>query len=138
MREKIASSKAVISSRSIDDAVAKYTRGPINFNTKNVKHKHLRKTMEETKEKIKNAASITAAAEILLPSDAGFIEPENNVKVFKLKQKQILQNVDLNTNRNAFDFQLTNFGPYAIDYSRNGRYICIILIIFRLLNILLS
>lgn len=102
--------------------VAKYARGNLNFSTSGVKHKHLRKTLEETRERIQDAASITAAAEVLLPADDGFIQPEKDVKVFKFKQKEILQHVDMNTAKNAFDLQLTNFGPYNVDYTRNGRF----------------
>lgn len=46
---------------------------------------------------------------------------DNNVKTFKLKQKEIKQNVDLNTVRNMMNLSLTNFGPYNVTYSRNGR-----------------
>jgi U3 small nucleolar RNA-associated protein 7 len=102
-------------------SINKYTRGSVNFSTKNIKHKGLRKTLEETKDKHIDAATRTAATEILLPSTAGFIEVDGNEKVFKLKQKEILQNVDLNTAKNSIDLQLTKFGPYNVDYSRNGR-----------------
>jgi U3 small nucleolar RNA-associated protein 7 len=101
--------------------INKYARGSINFSTKSIKHKGLRKTLEETKEKNIEAATRTAATEVLLPSVAGFIEVEDNEKVFKLKQKEILQNVDMNTAKNKIDLQLTKFGPYTVDYSKNGR-----------------
>ncbi len=102
--------------------ISKYTKGSVNFSTKNVKHKGLRKTLEETKDRNINAATLTAATEVLLPSTAGFIEVESGEKVFKLKQKEILSNVDLNTAKNSIDLQLTKFGPYNVDYSKNGRY----------------
>lgn len=102
--------------------VEKYARGSVSFNTKSVKHKNLRKTLEETRERNKDAAAKTAAAEVLLPSTPGFIELDNpKEKVYKLKQASISQNVDLNTAKNIFDFQLTKFGPYTIKCSRNGR-----------------
>jgi U3 small nucleolar RNA-associated protein 7 len=104
--------------------VAKYERGTANFKTNNVRHKGLRKTLEETRDRNKDAAVRTAATEVLLPSDAGFIELENpREKVYHLKQKDIIASVDLNTARTAMDLQLPAFGPYSVNYTRNGRNI---------------
>jgi U3 small nucleolar RNA-associated protein 7 len=61
------------------------------------------------------------AAEVLLPGETGFIQPDGNEKTYRLKQRDIITEVDLNTAKNAMDFQLTKFGPYNLDYSRNGR-----------------
>ena len=62
------------------------------------------------------------AAEVLLPGDTGFIRPEGNEKTYRLKQRDIINEVDMNTAKNAMDFQLTKFGPYNLNYSKNGRY----------------
>lgn len=107
----------------IDEAqIEKYTRGNVHISTQNVKSMALKSKLQHTRESMQEAAETTAATEVLLPTEAGFIELEDkNMKVFKLKQKDILDNVDMNTTRNAFDFQLNNFGPYCINYSRNGR-----------------
>ena len=62
----------------------------------------------------------------MLPSEAGFIEIDGDnkrEKIFHLKQRDIIQNVDLNSAKNAIDLQLTTFGPYFANYSRNGRYL---------------
>src|SRR5688572_12301738 len=89
----------VVSSRDnkFSALVNKYAKGSTDFSTNNLKHKKLRKTLEESKERNFDAAKRTAATEILLPAEAGFIEVENNEKVYKFSQKEILQNVDLNT-----------------------------------------
>jgi U3 small nucleolar RNA-associated protein 7 len=62
------------------------------------------------------------AAEVLLLGDTGFIRPEGNEKTYRLKQRDIINEVDMNTAKNAMDFQLTKFGPYNLNYSKNGRY----------------
>ena len=62
-----------------------------------------------------------AATEVLLPTEVGFIETTGK-KVFKLKQKDLRDSVDLNTSRNMLDLHLTKFGPYRTNYTRNGRY----------------
>jgi hypothetical protein len=108
--------------KKLNEAAAKYARGSLDFNTKSVEHKALRKTLEGTKKKIKDAATRTATTEVLLPSDPGFIEMDDNRKVYSLKQKDIVENVDLNTARSCIDLQLTNFGPYSVNFSNNGRY----------------
>lgn len=102
--------------------VAKYARGSVEFNTKGVKHKALKKTLEAVHETIVASASQTAATEVLLAGDQGYISTEGSEKVYKINQEEIKRNVDLNTSKNAFDLQLQNFGPYdCLNYSRNGR-----------------
>lgn len=99
----------------------KFARGNVEIDTR-VKNTALRSKLEHTKTLIEEAAINTASTEVLLPSVPGGIELEDpRMKVFKLRQREIAQNVDLNTAKNAFDFQLHNFGPYYVDYTRNGR-----------------
>ena len=78
--------------------------------------------MQATEERILDGAMKTAATEVLLPSEGGFIETDGNEKTYRLKQDTIVQQVDLNTAKNAINLQLTKFGPYRMNYSRNGRY----------------
>jgi U3 small nucleolar RNA-associated protein 7 len=109
---------------SFESKVHKYTRGKLNNDTKTVKYKHLRHSLEKTNAQIKDAAISAAEAEVLLPTQSGFIDLENkNEKIFKLKQNEIKKNVDLNSAKNALDLQLNVFGPYNIDYTRNGRHL---------------
>ena len=121
--KKVKKAKKTAIKPSIDDEqIEKYARGNVNISTSNVKSLALKSKLQHTKDSMQEAAISTAATEVLLPADPGFIEmDDSNMKVFKLKQKDILDNVDLNTSKNAFDFQLQNFGPYCINYSRNGR-----------------
>jgi len=113
--------------------VVKYARGTVNFQPKSVKFKGLRKTLQENYDATKEAATKTAAVEILRPSDAGFIElskEDSHSKVFKLSQKDIIQHVDINTSKKAIELQLTKFGPYMAQYSRNGRLVIMLLIVY--------
>jgi U3 small nucleolar RNA-associated protein 7 len=105
----------------VDRNVTKYAKGALKFRPKEQKYKGLRKKLQETTERIVDAAVRTAETEVLLPSHAGFIRPEGNEKTYKLKQQEIVQEVDLNTAKNAMDLHLTKFGPYRINYSKNGR-----------------
>ena len=98
-----------------------------NQNLWDLKDWRLKKTLEETsRASVKDAATKTAAAEVLLPANPGCIELSgdgNITKVYKLRQKKYIPNVDLNTARKCIDLQLTKFGPYTVNYSRNGRYL---------------
>lgn len=121
-KSKKPSAKAV-ADKKLNEAAAKYTHGPVDFDTKKIEHKALRKTLEGTKKKMIDAATRTATAEVLLTSDPGFIEMEDNRKVYSLKAQDIVENVDLNTSKNCLDLQLTKFGPYSVNYSGNGRHL---------------
>lgn len=106
----------------VDEAAVKYSRGPLTVNTRKLPHKRLRKTIQEEQEVIINSAARNASTEILLTQDAGFIEAESHAeKVYKLTQRDIVEQVDMNSAKNVFDLQLTTFGPYRVNYSRNGR-----------------
>ena len=105
----------------VDDKEKRYARGRLNFKSKSSKNPFLKKKLEEANASIKSAVSEALATEILLPAESGYIEVAENEKTYKLKQSSIKCNVDLNTQRNAFDLQLTTFGPYICNYTRNGR-----------------
>jgi U3 small nucleolar RNA-associated protein 7 len=106
----------------IDESVNKYVRGSLKVSTKHIAHKGLRLTIQEQQDSIMDSAKRTAETEVLLPSTAGLIETENNAKTYKITQSIIQKNVDLNTSKNAIDLQLTEFGPYRVDHTRNGRF----------------
>jgi U3 small nucleolar RNA-associated protein 7 len=126
--KKRSRSKSAVSSNNPDNTqiskklLSKYTRGSVNFKAPKTAPKRLRMTMAETQERIVEAATATGLTEVLLPQDAGFIEMDHGIKTFKLKQKDLKKEVDLNTSRNIMDLYLTKFGPYKANYSRNGRY----------------
>ena len=105
-----------------EKTLEKYARGSLTINTKGVKYKALKMTLSNTQASIVDASTKTAATEVLLPTEAGVIVTEGNERTYKLRQEVIRQNVDLNTGRNIIDLQLTKFGPYRLNYSRNGRF----------------
>ena len=61
-------------------------------------------------------------AEILLTEEQGHLESEGMERTWKLTQKELSKLVDVNTARKMFDLTLPDFGPYNIDYTRNGRF----------------
>jgi len=46
-------------------------------------------------------------------------------KTFKFKQEDIVKNVDISSAQKHFDLKFDQFGPYSLNYSRNGRHLLI-------------
>eukprot|EP01103_Thecamoeba_quadrilineata_P019261 TRINITY_DN7715_c0_g1_i1.p1 TRINITY_DN7715_c0_g1~~TRINITY_DN7715_c0_g1_i1.p1 ORF type:complete len:539 (+),score=119.58 TRINITY_DN7715_c0_g1_i1:48-1664(+) len=72
---------------------------------------------------ISDVKTIVANSNILLPFEPGYIEPDDNEFIYKITQDQIVNAVDIQTSEKVFDLDLNTFGPYTIDYSRNGKYL---------------
>jgi len=90
---------------------------------KGSKNRRAKRELKRTESKYKDAVISAAQAELLLPDQAGFIETENDMeRTFKVTQKQIKDDADINTSKNIFDLSLTQYGPYSIDFTRNGRH----------------
>lgn len=102
--------------------IQKYSHGPVKFKTSRHGPKKLLASLQDTRTTILESAQAAGDAEILLPAESGYIEMENGIKTYKLTQKELRQNVDLNTARNIMNLSLTNFGPYNVSYNRNGRF----------------
>ncbi|OMH84035.1 putative U3 small nucleolar RNA-associated protein 7 [Zancudomyces culisetae] len=109
--------------KNLKTKVGKYNR---------VKYASLRKfkTQRERQKTFKEqdigllAAERAARAEILNVGEAGYLVPENEMeKTYKFKQDEIVKNVDINSVQRRFELKLDEFGPYNIDYSRNGRHL---------------
>lgn len=122
-----ASDKAVMSSEDreaklrLAEAQKKYGRGKAP-SMKNIRDKKLRSNLKLQEEKHKNAMLQAKDAEILLEHEAGFLEPEGELeKTYKVRQDEIKESVGLETAKKGFELRLNDFGPYRMDYTRNGR-----------------
>lgn len=51
----------------------------------------------------------------------GYLEKDHEDEV--ITQYDIIQNVDMFSAQKYFDLELNNFGPYRIDYTKNGRHL---------------
>lgn len=89
---------------------------------KSAKSKRLRENIKKLDATYQETIDNAKSTEVLLQESEGFLEPENDMeKTFKIMQEEILENVDDATKRKAIDLKLDQYGPYTIDYSRNGR-----------------
>lgn len=90
------------------------------------KDKKLKAGLKRIDEKYKQAVSSAAATEYLLPEAQGYLEAENEMeKTFRIRQSEIKDAVDVTTAAKALDLKLKEFGPYSINYSRNGTHLLI-------------
>ncbi|CCD22466.1 Utp7p NDAI_0A03090 [Naumovozyma dairenensis CBS 421] len=96
------------------------------LNYKQIKDKKLKAGLKKIDDEYRHAVASAAATEYLLPESIGFMEAEDEMeKTFKVKQSEIKSSVDVTTANKAMDLQLKEFGPYNINYSRNGTHLLI-------------
>ena len=106
-------------------ALERHTRGD-GVRPEKVKTKYGRKMAERREEMARSVEETAARAEILLQEDAGYLETgrtEEEVEEFTARVNQILlkRNVDVESAQKGFELNLSQFGPYTLDYTRNGR-----------------
>lgn len=103
------------------EAEKTYGRGK-QVNTKNVKDKKLRGNLKVLENKYKDATLKAKDAEILLENEGGFLEPEGELeRTYKVRQDDIKASVGIEAAKSGFELRLDELGPYAADYTRNGR-----------------
>ncbi|KAJ6008462.1 hypothetical protein N7540_012438 [Penicillium herquei] len=98
-----------------------YGRGKA-VSSKGVHDKKLRANLKAQEAKQKQAILQAKDAEILLEHEAGFLEPEGEIeRTYKVRQDEIQESVGIETAKKGFELRLDDFGPYRMDYTRNGR-----------------
>ncbi|ODV79192.1 component of small subunit processosome [Suhomyces tanzawaensis NRRL Y-17324] len=93
--------------------------------SKRPKNPRLRKGLAKTDREYKEAVRSAERTEMLLQEEAGFLEAEGMEKTYKFRQQDIQEAVDVSTANKKFELKLDEFGPYTMDYSRNGRELLI-------------
>ncbi|CCC70420.1 hypothetical protein NCAS_0E03500 [Naumovozyma castellii] len=97
-----------------------------NNSYKKTKDKKLKGGLRRIDDQYKQAVSSAAATEYLLPETTGFMEAEDEMeKTFKVRQSEIKSGVDVTTANKALDLQLKEFGPYGVNFTRNGTHMLI-------------
>ncbi|KAM6993447.1 WD repeat-containing protein 46, partial [Passerculus sandwichensis] len=71
----------------------------------------------------KSAAEKAARWEPLLPEEPGFLEVEPGEDSARISQREIADAVDIGSAAKHFELRLEQFGPYRLDYTRNGRFL---------------
>nr|GME02639.1 probable U3 small nucleolar RNA-associated protein 7 [Ipomoea batatas] len=109
----------------MDEDVKKYLRGePINLEV--LQDKKLKGQLAVREELYGRSAKAAAKAEKwLMPSEAGYLEPEGIEKTWRIKQEAIAREVDILSSRNQYDIVLPDLGPYTLDFTSSGRYMAL-------------
>ncbi|CAG8680497.1 10417_t:CDS:2, partial [Ambispora leptoticha] len=92
---------------------------------KKIKNKKLKGTLQRTEKRFNDAAQKAARSELLLTEEAGQLEAEGMEKTFQITQEKLKEHIDISSASKIFNLDLPTFGPYALDYTRNGRYMLI-------------
>lgn len=79
--------------------------------------------MKRTEKNVQEAAKLAAKSEILLTEEPGYLIPEGVEHTSNISQSKLVEEVDIQTSTKMFNLQLTQFGPYTFDYTKNGRYL---------------
>ncbi|KAK9473216.1 WD40-repeat-containing domain protein, partial [Dipodascopsis tothii] len=101
----------------------KYTRG--SMKPLKVEDKKLRSNLRKQDARFKQAARTAMDTDVLLQEEAGFLEAEGMERTYKFSQAELKDAVDVSTASKGFELALDHFGPYSIDYTRNGRKLLI-------------
>ncbi|KAF7664854.1 hypothetical protein LDENG_00161620 [Lucifuga dentata] len=64
-----------------------------------------------------------ARFDLLLPEDAGFLEGDEDEDTCTISQEDIADAVDITSGAKYFNLNLSQFGPYRLDYSKTGRHL---------------
>ncbi|GJJ78052.1 U3 small nucleolar RNA-associated protein 7 [Entomortierella parvispora] len=107
--------------------VPKYARGNAHEaldGVNKLENKKLKGTIKRREKQFKEAAYKAASSELLLTEEGGYLEPEGIEKTYQLTQSALKKEVDISTAHKMFTLDL-KFGPYSIDYTRNGRHLLI-------------
>lgn len=105
--------------------VKKYKRGE-KTNLKDVKDKKLHRETKQKEKKFKEATESVAASELLLTEEAGYLEADGPLeRTYQFTQSQISKAVDVAVAKKSVELALDNYGPYKLNYSRNGRHMII-------------
>ncbi|OCT66161.1 WD repeat domain 46 S homeolog isoform X1 [Xenopus laevis] len=70
---------------------------------------------------VQTALGQAARHDVLLPEEEGFLEGDENQDTCTITQEDIAEVVDITSGSKHFNLNLNQFGPYRINYTRNGR-----------------
>lgn len=105
--------------------VKKYRRGE-KADMRDVHDRKLHRETKQREKKFKEATESAAAAELLLTEEAGYLEADGPLeRTYKFTQSQISKAVDIAVAKKSVELTLDEYGPYKLNYSRNGRHMLI-------------
>lgn len=104
--------------------MSKYQRGK-KLHTKGARTHHGHVKLVQNEKKVTMAVKQAARSERLLQEQSGFMIPEDGESTTNVTQSDIVQAADITTAQKHFNLELTQFGPYKAQYTRNGKHLLI-------------
>ncbi|XP_066911448.1 uncharacterized protein [Clytia hemisphaerica] len=104
------------------EKILKYTRGG-GVKTRKTKDRKLKSNLKQKEANYKQAVKQAAKSEYLLTEETGFLEVEAVEKTYNISQKAIEKSVDVSSAQKYFNLHLQEYGPYKINYTRNGKFL---------------
>lgn len=102
--------------------IQKYERGD-RMDTSHARTKFAKDKFVEKEEKLATAVKQAARSEILLHEGTGYLEADKDGDTTQISQHDISAAVDITSAKKYFELSLKDFGPYCINYTRNGRFL---------------
>lgn len=104
------------------EKLKKYQRGK-RIDARGIKAKFHKNALIQTDKKIRESVRDAARSELFLLEEAGYLEPDEGDDTYRVKQQDITSAVDITSAAKSFSLYLKDFGPYKINYSRDGRHL---------------
>ncbi|XP_077369973.1 WD repeat-containing protein 46 [Festucalex cinctus] len=101
----------------------KFTRKGKTKEKINKHHFKLKEVIARSDEASEMAQKQAARFDLLLPEEAGFLEGDDDEDTCTISQQDIADAVDITSGTKHFDLNLSQFGPYHLDYSKTGRHL---------------
>ncbi|XP_069695738.1 WD repeat-containing protein 46 isoform X3 [Periplaneta americana] len=106
------------------EKLARYSRGE-GLHGDGIQTSFHQKKLKKYEANIEFSIEQAARTELLLSEEGGFLQPDEDEVSTQFTQQQIASSVDITSATKHFDLHLIEFGPYRMNYSRNGRYLLI-------------
>lgn len=107
----------------VDGEIVKKHRRGEKSSAKEIKSFPHRTTMKRREDRFALAAKQAARSELLLPEETGFLEADEGEETYDVTQQEIRISVDIASATKNFELRLDQFGPYRMDFTRNGRHL---------------
>ncbi|XP_061535218.1 WD repeat-containing protein 46 [Phycodurus eques] len=86
-------------------------------------HMKLKEAIARSDETSEMAQKQAARFDLLLPEEAGLLEGDEDEDTCTISQQDIADAVDISSGAKYFNLNLSQFGPYRLDYSKTGRHL---------------
>ncbi|XP_064649385.1 WD repeat-containing protein 46-like [Lineus longissimus] len=104
------------------ERIKKYERGE-EMSEKGLVTKDATHDYSTKQKKYNKAFKQAARTEILLPEEEGFLQFDDDEDATKISQRDIADAVDITSAQKYFELKLPQFGPYHMNFTRNGRHL---------------